>query len=51
MKKGLYIWAGVIALLLFVYATKAILLPFLVGLAVAYLLDPVADKFELIKLP
>ena len=51
MKKGLYIWAGVIALLLFVYATKAILLPFLVGLAVAYLLDPVTDKFELIKLP
>ena len=51
MKKGLYIWAVVIALFLFIYATKAILLPFLVGLAVAYLLDPVTDKFELIKLP
>jgi len=51
MKKGAYIWAGVIGLFLFIYATKAILLPFMVGLAVAYLLDPVADKFEAIKLP
>lgn len=51
MKKGWYIWAGVIALFLFIYATKAILLPFVVGLAVAYLLDPVTDKFEAIKLP
>ncbi|GHF27708.1 AI-2E family transporter [Kordiimonas sediminis] len=31
---------------LFFYLTKGILLPFLAGLAVAYFLDPVADKLE-----
>lgn len=44
--KNWQIWLGFGLLVLFVYATKAILLPFLMGLAVAYLLDPVTDKFE-----
>ena len=51
MIKGWGIWFGAFVLLLFIYATKAILLPFIAGLAVAYLLDPVTDKFEAIKLP
>ncbi|WP_191253188.1 AI-2E family transporter [Kordiimonas sediminis] len=42
------IWTAVIltATALFFYLTKGILLPFLAGLAVAYFLDPVADKLE-----
>lgn len=51
MKKGWGIWLVVAVLAWFVYATKAILMPFLVGLAVAYLLDPVADKLEERKVP
>lgn len=49
--KNWQIWLGFALLVLFVYATKAILLPFLMGLAVAYLLDPVTDKFESWKFP
>lgn len=42
-----WIWIAVVAVLVgFVYLTKAVLLPFLVGLAVAYFLDPVADFLE-----
>lgn len=33
-------------LLLFLYAVKAILLPFVVGIMVAYFLDPLADRLE-----
>lgn len=51
MKPNWRIIAGVAALGLFVYATRGILLPFLVGLAVAYLLDPVADRLEAAKFP
>lgn len=49
--KNWQIWFGLAVLALFIYATKAILLPFLLGLAVAYFLDPVADKFEEWKFP
>lgn len=49
--KNWQIWLAVGLLALFVYATKAILLPFLMGLAVAYLLDPLTDKFESWKFP
>ncbi len=49
--KNWQLWLGTGLLILLVYATKAILLPFLMGLAVAYLLDPVADKFESWKCP
>lgn len=40
-----WIFAG-IGLLVFFYLVKAILLPFVVGLGVAYFLDPAADKLE-----
>lgn len=40
-------WFGSIALLLtFLYMVKAILLPFIVGMLVAYFLDPAADRLE-----
>jgi predicted PurR-regulated permease PerM len=44
-------WAAGAVLVLFAYATKGILLPFLVGLAIAYLLDPLADRLEALKVP
>ena len=44
-------WAAIILILAFIYATKGILLPFVAGLAVAYLLDPMADKLEEFKFP
>jgi predicted PurR-regulated permease PerM len=40
-----------VVLVIFVYLTKAVLFPFLAGLAVAYLLDPIADKLEARKVP
>ncbi len=45
-------WVGGVgvAALLF-YLTRGILLPFLAGLAIAYFLDPVADKLEARKVP
>ena len=51
MKKSWQIWLGVLALMIFIYATRAILLPFIVGLGVAYLLDPLADRLEARKVP
>lgn len=38
--------AAVLVLVMFISLTKAVLLPFLAGLAVAYLLDPAADTLE-----
>ncbi len=35
-----------VSLLVFLYAVKAILLPFVVGIMVAYFLDPLADRLE-----
>lgn len=50
MNRWIYLGAaGLVVLLL--YATKAVLLPFLAGLAVAYLLDPATDKLEAWKWP
>ncbi len=41
------IWAGIIALfLLALMALSPVLLPFVAGMAIAYLLDPVADRLE-----
>jgi predicted PurR-regulated permease PerM len=46
------IWIGALVLLwLFVYAIKGALLPFVLGLAIAYLLDPAVDKLETWKWP
>jgi predicted PurR-regulated permease PerM len=40
-------WAlAAIALIAFIYVFSSILLPFVAGMAIAYLLDPVADWFE-----
>ena len=40
-------WLIVLAILLwFLWATSAVLPPFLAGLAIAYLLDPIADRLE-----
>jgi len=40
-------WIGLIIVgLLFLYAVRGILLPFVVGMAIAYLADPLADKLE-----
>ncbi|MCH8685299.1 AI-2E family transporter [Pedomonas mirosovicensis] len=48
-----WVWVllGVALLLAFFVSISGILLPFVVGLAVAYLLDPVADRMETWKLP
>ena len=45
------LWVFFIATLALTYLTRAILLPFVAGLAVAYLLDPLADRFEGLKFP
>ncbi len=44
-------WLGFFLVVGFTYATRGILLPFVVGFAVAYLLDPLADKLEARKFP
>lgn len=48
-----WIWLalGVLLFLAFFVSISGILLPFVVGLAVAYLLDPVADRMEQLKMP
>ena len=45
------ILATILFTMVFIYATRAILLPFVTGLAIAYLLDPLADKLEDNKFP
>lgn len=45
------IWIGVGLVCGFIYLTRGILLPFVAGLAVAYLLDPLADKLEAVRFP
>lgn len=47
MKHPLRLWLiAALLLLVFLYLVKAILLPFVVGLLVAYFLDPAADRLE-----
>jgi predicted PurR-regulated permease PerM len=48
-----WVWpvATILVISLFVYAVRDILLPFVAGMAVAYLLDPLADKLEARKVP
>ncbi|TNE66958.1 MAG: AI-2E family transporter [Alphaproteobacteria bacterium] len=47
-----WVWIGSIAVtVLFFYLTRGVLLPFLTGLAVAYFLDPLADRLEARKVP
>jgi predicted PurR-regulated permease PerM len=44
-------WISALIVVVFIYLTKAVLFPFLAGLAVAYFLDPLADKLEARKIP
>jgi predicted PurR-regulated permease PerM len=46
------LWVALIALMaIALWLLSTILLPFLVGLAIAYFLDPVADRLEAFRLP
>ncbi len=47
-------WSWVVpglAALVFLYAVRGVLLPFVLGIAIGYLLDPVADRLERMRLP
>jgi predicted PurR-regulated permease PerM len=48
-----WVWwlLAIIGLVWFISSVKSILLPFVVGLAIAYLLDPVTDRLEARKWP
>jgi predicted PurR-regulated permease PerM len=45
-RQALFWLAAVLALLLFLFIFRTALLPFVAGMAVAYFLDPVADRLE-----
>ena len=50
MKKKWPFWLSLgLTILVFLTLVKAILLPFVIGIMVAYFLDPVADRLELMK--
>lgn len=52
LKRQINFWLVSLALFaLFVYLFSPILLPFVAGMALAYLLDPVADRLEALGLP
>lgn len=47
LRRQIFFWIGVAVLLLaFLYVFRGILLPFVAGMALAYFLDPVADRLE-----
>jgi len=47
-----WIWIGSsLLVILFVYLTRGVMLPFMVGLAIAYFLDPATDFLETRKVP
>lgn len=47
LRRQIFFWLVVLALFVgFLYLFSAILLPFVAGMALAYFLDPVADRFE-----
>ena len=47
LRRQAVFWIGaLLALLLFLWVFSDILLPFILGMALAYLLDPVADRLE-----
>lgn len=51
-RNQLIFWGGAtILLLLFVYAFGSVLLPFVLGVAIAYLLDPVVERLTRWKMP
>ncbi len=51
-RQHILFWTGlVIVFFLLLYLLRAILLPFIAGMALAYFLDPAADKLETWKIP
>ena len=47
IKRQALFWLGaLVAVVLFMFVFRSILLPFIAGMALAYMLDPVADKLE-----
>ena len=47
VRRQIWFWLGALgALVLFLYLFRGILLPFIAGMALAYMLDPVADWLE-----
>lgn len=50
-RQALFWLGGLLALSILLYLLSSILLPFVAGLALAYLLDPVADRLERLGLP
>lgn len=52
LQRQIYFWLGsFVAFVAFIYLFSPILLPFVAGMALAYLLDPVADRLERAGLP
>lgn len=52
LERQLRFWLGAFALLVgFLWLFSGVLLPFVVGIALAYLLDPAADRLERLGLP
>lgn len=50
IQRQIWVWVGLLVATLFLlWVFRGILLPFLVGMALAYLLDPVADLLERLK--
>ncbi|MEL7272831.1 MAG: AI-2E family transporter [Pseudomonadota bacterium] len=46
-RRQIWFWLGAfVAICLFLYVFRSILLPFIAGMALAYMLDPVADRLE-----
>ena len=46
-QRQLLIWcSGIVGVILLLYLLRGILLPFVAGMAVAYFLDPLADRLE-----
>lgn len=51
-ERRFWIWIGLLALfVLLLYELRGVLLPFLTGIGIAYLLDPMADRLERAKVP
>ena len=52
MRRQLGYWlAALLVAAVLVYLLRGILLPFIAGIAVAYFLDPAADRFEAWRVP
>lgn len=49
--KRWHLWLALVLVVVLIYATRGMLLPFLSGLAIAYFLDPLTDKLEARKIP